>query len=55
MMSEESYPYEWVDLTPEDDATVKSNFGELGHCRNIRVVYIHKVFVLGVSLVVSYQ
>ena len=35
MMSEESYPYEWVDLSPEDDATVKSNYGELGHCRDI--------------------
>ena len=34
-MSEASYPLEWEGLSPEDDATVKRNYGEQGHCRNI--------------------
>jgi hypothetical protein len=34
-MSEASYPYEWVDLSPQDDEVVKRNYGELGNCRDI--------------------
>ena len=34
-MSEETYPIQWVDLSPEDDQTVKKYYGELGHCRDL--------------------
>ena len=35
-MSEDTpYPFQWVDLLPEDDLMVKKHFGELGYCRDI--------------------
>jgi len=30
-----SYPYDWVDLSPEDEATLKRNYGEMGNSRDM--------------------
>jgi len=30
-----SYPYDWVDLSPEDEATLKRNYGEMGNSREM--------------------
>jgi len=34
-MAGPEYPYTWLPLSPEDEATVKRHYGELGTCRNL--------------------
>ena len=31
----DDYPFTWAPISPEDDATVKRCYGELGKCRDL--------------------
>ena len=31
----DNYPFTWAPISPEDDATVKRCYGELGKCRDL--------------------